>query len=1307
MVLPALQKLEGKYEILEKLAEGGMGAVYKVRHLLLDEIRVVKVMRPHLEDDEHLRRRFLREARSAVKLRHPNIAQIYDFTIAEDGTSYMVMEFIDGKNLIELRRLRGRLSVGLALEIGVQSLSALSYLHQCHFVHRDISPDNLMLTTDLKGDHLVKLIDLGIAKPLAGEVDLTQAGLFLGKIQYASPEQFGGSKGGAKVDRRSDIYSFGVVLYEALTGQHPFPGDNYQALVAAHLFRPPKDFSETDPESRIPAVLREAVLRALEKEPEDRFPDAETLSEVLQEIQQDWHEPEEEEPLTTVIMRPGKLIYDKPGTTQERLDRTFGTEPTPRPVALEAVGEADEPDPTELAEKSCKLIEELFGEGRLNTAERELAKALEEIGQHELLEGLRRRLEEIRARSQALQGRARRSQEAGKLEKARLALAEARALDTENEELEARLAEIDAAIKEQVLVADARHAIESHLDRAELSEARRALEEAEQAFAAHQEFVALRARLDELQAAEARAKAMAARGREVEALIEKAKLDEAATVLEEARQEYGEEESFAQLAQRIAAAEAELERQRLEQEKKKRERRAQALLRKAAQAAEQKDFAVALEKAEAARALTPENPELAELVARYRTSLERQREEQRRAAALDEAAASVSAALESGDVDTAEQALAQAERDLGSAEVLDTLKARLEALRLEQRQAQAAELLQEAELLLESDELQAAAERTEQSLALNPESPRGRSLREQIRRRQEAEERARAAAHEARRIEDLLAAGQLAEAEAAFVEAQHQFEDVEALKRTGELLTQKRQENQARVEAWVAEASELTEAGDLGAAIRLLREAVLLAPANQEAQDLLQATEQQLQQQRQQEERARAIAAATEKVDALMATGSLRRASWTLKKSRRQLGDDQALVEIGEALDRLRHAAAEHSPLGNLSQLLRHRVVLLGAGGILLAVLAVTGLNRIRSATPDATDSATQPQREDVIVSTAEEPAPDTVADETAGGTPVEQKVEVPPAKETVKAESVEQRAPVKTRRTEDQTAARNPLQRAATLAMSAADLYAQGDRAGTLKEALAALQLEPQNRTARRLIVRLSSEARQGSVTAQRLADGFEAARRAPGLYSRASVKDQEARRSLQDLRAPSAIRLWNESSELFRRAGTEAQRVAELEAAVATAAAGERTRDQPAESQQSEIATFAEARPSPPSSSGGGAERPQPPATGVDDTDAVVAVLDAVEQAYGNLDIDALRRVWPRLSGRRLQAIEKSFAEARSFEVTVDRCSIDIAGNSATAACRMRQTYRPKRGTRQSVDRQVTFRLQKSRGEWRLEGF
>ena len=320
------------------------------------------------------------------------------------------------------------------------------------------------------------------------------------------------------------------------------------------------------------------------------------------------------------------------------------------------------------------------------------------------------------------------------------------------------------------------------------------------------------------------------------------------------------------------------------------------------------------------------------------------------------------------------------------------------------------------------------------------------------------------------------------------------------------------------------------------------------------------------------------------------------------------------------------------------------------------------------------------------------------MADETAGGAP---------AKETVKAESVEQRTPVKTQRTEDQTAARNPLQQAAMLAMSAADLYAQGDRAGTLKEALAALQLEPQNRTARQLIVRLSSEARQGSVTAQRSADGFEAARRAPGLYSRASVKDQEARRSLQDLRAPSAIRLWNESSELFRRAGTEAQRVAELEAAVATAAAGERTRDELAESQQSEIATLAEARPSPPSSSGGGAERPQPPATGVDDTGAVVAVLDAVEQAYGNLDIDALRRVWPRLSGRRLQAIEKSFAEARSFEVTVDRCSIDIAGNSATAACRMRQTYRPKRGTRQSVDRQVTFRLQRSRGEWRLEGF
>ncbi len=124
------ERLEGKYEILEKIREGGMGSVYKVRHRLLDEIRVVKVMRPHLANDEVLRARFLREAKVAIRLHHPNLAQIYDFTIDDNGYAYLVMEFIDGLNLQDVMKILRKPSVGLALEVADQSLDALGYLHK-------------------------------------------------------------------------------------------------------------------------------------------------------------------------------------------------------------------------------------------------------------------------------------------------------------------------------------------------------------------------------------------------------------------------------------------------------------------------------------------------------------------------------------------------------------------------------------------------------------------------------------------------------------------------------------------------------------------------------------------------------------------------------------------------------------------------------------------------------------------------------------------------------------------------------------------------------------------------------------------------------------------------------------------------------------------------------------------------------------------------------------------------------------------------------------------------------------------------
>lgn len=271
------QEIEATYEVLSRMGEGGMGAIYKVRHRFFDEIRVVKVMQADLELLPELKERFLGEAKRGKQLRHPNLAEVIDFSIASDGTSYIVMEYVDGVNLRELlARNGGPLDYRVVIPIAEQALAALDFLHSRKFVHRDISPDNIMLVDQSQGALQVKLIDLGIAKSLESTRQLTMAGKFLGKVQYASPEQFGG-----EVDGRSDIYAMGVVIYELLTNAKPVTGDTPMSLISGHLSRAPRSFEETDPGRHIPAALRQVILKALEKDPAKRHATAAAFAEAL------------------------------------------------------------------------------------------------------------------------------------------------------------------------------------------------------------------------------------------------------------------------------------------------------------------------------------------------------------------------------------------------------------------------------------------------------------------------------------------------------------------------------------------------------------------------------------------------------------------------------------------------------------------------------------------------------------------------------------------------------------------------------------------------------------------------------------------------------------------------------------------------------------------------------------------------------------------------------------------------------------------------------------------------------------------
>jgi serine/threonine protein kinase len=270
-------ELESTYEVLDAMG-GGMGAVYKVRHRLFGEIRIIKVMQAALKDDSSLRERFAAEAKRGKQLKHRNIAEVQDFQIGSDGNAYLIMEFIDGVNLREAFSRTGQpLDPRTVVAIGEQTLAALGYLHARNLIHRDISPENLMVTKDEDGCLLIKLIDLGIAKSLEDNtIALTRAGDFMGKLSYASPEQFG-----EKVDSRSDFYSLSIVLYELLTRFKPITAANTGAFVLAHYQTPPRPFSETDPTGRIPEALRRVVLKALEKKPENRYQTADEFASAL------------------------------------------------------------------------------------------------------------------------------------------------------------------------------------------------------------------------------------------------------------------------------------------------------------------------------------------------------------------------------------------------------------------------------------------------------------------------------------------------------------------------------------------------------------------------------------------------------------------------------------------------------------------------------------------------------------------------------------------------------------------------------------------------------------------------------------------------------------------------------------------------------------------------------------------------------------------------------------------------------------------------------------------------------------------
>lgn len=274
--------LDGKYEILDRLAAGGMGEIWRARHVHLQELRVIKILRADRATDPHALQRFAQEARIATQIKHPNVAILYDFSRLPDGSFYMVSEHIEGEHVHDWLKTHGVFPLPLAVDLGIQTLRGLEAIHAAGVIHRDISPDNMMITRDRRGRYQMKLIDLGLAKNLeaAAGLEITQAGIFMGKLMYCSPEQAGAIKD-APLDHRSDLYSFAAVLYEMITGKPPFDSENQHGFVFKRLTEPPIPLIGRNPQVRVPQELNDLVLKGLEKDRERRFPDALTFLQAL------------------------------------------------------------------------------------------------------------------------------------------------------------------------------------------------------------------------------------------------------------------------------------------------------------------------------------------------------------------------------------------------------------------------------------------------------------------------------------------------------------------------------------------------------------------------------------------------------------------------------------------------------------------------------------------------------------------------------------------------------------------------------------------------------------------------------------------------------------------------------------------------------------------------------------------------------------------------------------------------------------------------------------------------------------------
>ncbi|MCD6500105.1 MAG: protein kinase [Deltaproteobacteria bacterium] len=288
------ETLNGRYEVLSRIGEGGFGSIYKARHIQTDRQVALKVLNPFMSSDPKLVERFRREAKAACNLRDPHTIVTYDFDQTSDGVLYIAMEYLQGQTLYELLDERERLSPIEALHVIDQCCSSLSEAHALGIVHRDIKPENIFLEPRPTDPLYTKILDFGIAKIISGDKSqstaLTAAGQTLGTLEYMSPEQLRGKP----LDGRSDIYALGILGYEMLTGILPFEGDTPADIIKWHLKDAPTEPSAAAPDAGISADIDRIIVKMVAKEPDERYSDVNKLRQDIDRTLQPAAKPQPE-----------------------------------------------------------------------------------------------------------------------------------------------------------------------------------------------------------------------------------------------------------------------------------------------------------------------------------------------------------------------------------------------------------------------------------------------------------------------------------------------------------------------------------------------------------------------------------------------------------------------------------------------------------------------------------------------------------------------------------------------------------------------------------------------------------------------------------------------------------------------------------------------------------------------------------------------------------------------------------------------------------------------------------------------------